>query len=170
MHRLVNITNRPICHIAKVLQKTEKKWQQDWIKKWPIILQTAIVYLLWDGDQKWCEFTSGQYYSASITESLRYTIHTGPTTSLGMALSVIDLRLLEMLPCSPVQFPLIYIHNLRICNPVAKFQPALNRKYSESGNTPAINYFRSQTHVVHWQVDLSGDSSHLITHLKNTIK
>lgn len=50
MHRLVNITNRPICHIAKVLQKTEKKWQQDWIKKWPIILQTAIVYLLWDGD------------------------------------------------------------------------------------------------------------------------
>lgn len=78
--------------------------------------------------------------------------------------------LLEMPPCSPVQFPLIYIHNLRICNPVAKFQPALNRKYSESGNTPAINYFRSQTHVVHWQVDSSGDSSHLITHLKNTIK
>lgn len=51
MHRLVNITNRPICHIAKVLQKTEKNsGNKTELRNGPLFLQTAIVYLLWDGD------------------------------------------------------------------------------------------------------------------------
>lgn len=155
-------------HRQSAAKDRGKKWQQDWIKKWPIIFTDSysVLALGWGLEMvwvhEWALLQCQHNWISEVHESHRP--HNKPGHGF---ISYWFKALLEMLPCSPVQFPLIFnIHNLRICNPVAKFQPALNRKYSESGNTPAINYIRSQTHVVHWQVDSSGDSSHLITHLK----
>lgn len=93
----------------KCCKRQKKKWQQDWIKKWPIIFTDSysVLALGWGLEMvwvhEWALLQCQHNWISEVHESHRP--HNKPGHGF---ISYWFKALLEMLPCSPVQFPLIY--------------------------------------------------------------